>query len=493
MTKHTPSRHTAQQDDALYEVETELEPSEEDIPVSDHVPADVDGLVWTDEPSDEDAPEPDYSPDLTNVETHAFWDARPEFRTIHDYAKAKMASPYAVLASVLANVVAATPHTVVLPAIIGSEASLNMFVGFVGKSGDGKGIAESVAGDAVHLNIDKPVFRNSVVSGQAFHHIFAERRKVEGSSDLETVRTNFNAIISVQEIDMLTAMAKQQGSTIMPTLRSVAMGERLGGVAATSTARITIEPMTYRLCLTAGIQPERSESLFGDTAGGTPQRFIYVSAADPDVLDFPVEPPEPLFWTPPNWSLCESKYKDGTEWRVIKMPDIVVKEVWKARADRQRENSDATDGHWMLAREKVAASLAILDGRHYVTEEDWELSLFLMRHSDRQREKCFQACQAQRNKNLKSQGIAQGIQQAAASEYIETKALEPVATRITTILGKAGEKGLSRRDVEKLLGTKQQGMMDSALDLLTSRDLIETYESEYNKKVTTKYRIRSSR
>jgi hypothetical protein len=71
-----------------------------------------------------------------------FWDARPVLRHIRDFARARRVGPWALLGCVLVRVVAAVPPNVVLPAMIGGNASLNLFLGVVSVSGGGKGTAE---------------------------------------------------------------------------------------------------------------------------------------------------------------------------------------------------------------------------------------------------------------------------------------------------------------------------------------------------------------
>jgi hypothetical protein len=56
-----------------------------------------------------------------------------------------------VLGVVLARVAAVTPPRLVLPALVGGQASLNPYIGLVGPAGAGKGAAEAAAADAVNL------------------------------------------------------------------------------------------------------------------------------------------------------------------------------------------------------------------------------------------------------------------------------------------------------------------------------------------------------
>src|SRR5260221_9892267 len=78
-----------------------------------------------------------------------FWDASPNLARIRDFSRSRMAPPWGVFGCTLAKAVTATSPRVVLPAIVGSEASLNVFVAIVGTSGMGKGISDSVSDELI--------------------------------------------------------------------------------------------------------------------------------------------------------------------------------------------------------------------------------------------------------------------------------------------------------------------------------------------------------
>src|SRR5829696_4341629 len=77
-----------------------------------------------------------------------FWSSRPVLGHVRDFARARRASPWAVLGAVLVRVTVAVPPFLALPPLVGGPASLNIYVGLVGPSGAGKGAAEAVARDA---------------------------------------------------------------------------------------------------------------------------------------------------------------------------------------------------------------------------------------------------------------------------------------------------------------------------------------------------------
>ena len=77
------------------------------------------------------------TPDLHTTESgdldpeSVFWEARPELAAVRQYARAAMASPWAVLGCTLARVALSVPPVVVLPPLgndASAVASLNLFV-----------------------------------------------------------------------------------------------------------------------------------------------------------------------------------------------------------------------------------------------------------------------------------------------------------------------------------------------------------------------------
>lgn len=427
-------------------------------------------------------PEPDTEvaqPAETTNGIHPFWGARETLQTIHDFAKARMVSPPAVLAGVLVGVVAATPHDVVLPPIIGSMASLNLSVGFVGESGSGKGASESVARECVLLGGGMPFERTSVISGPGFTYIFADRRKADRNDGggMETVRTAYNALVSIPEIDMLAGFKAQTGSTIMPTLRSVAMGEMLGGHASTEEKRVKVLPLSYRCCVTVGVQPARSAVLFRDADGGTPQRFLFVSVTDPHAERNPPEAPEPLVWIPPAWDWAESQMYAGQQHRVMRVPDVAVEATKTIRWERNTGKGDPMDGHRNLLRLKVSAALGILEGRTSITEEDWYLADVFLKHSDAQRERCMKALNETLRVERRAVGVGEAHAEIAKAEALEHALVPEVKRKILVAIKAAGEPGLAVGMIAKKLSKAQREHVTAALEALVRDERIVQYRA----------------
>lgn len=80
-------------------------------------------------------------------------------RKIHEWARARYVSPWAVLFGMLLWAAASVPPNVQLPSVVGGRASLNLLCAFVGMSGAGKGNSAKVAALAWPVEILTPRVR----------------------------------------------------------------------------------------------------------------------------------------------------------------------------------------------------------------------------------------------------------------------------------------------------------------------------------------------
>ena len=298
-----------------------------------------------------------------------FWTAREVLAHLHTFARARRAAPWAVLGVALARVVVATPPRVVLPALVGSDASLNIFVAIVGASGAGKGAAMGAGTDALDVG---DLQSAPLGSGEGLTRVFVHR--VNGVLEQHT-----DAVLaSVGEVDTLTALTGRAGATLQPVLRNAYMGEEFGFGYADSNKRLVVGAHRYRLALLVGVQPLRAGGLMADADGGTPQRLLWLPATDPHAPDTPPDLPAPMHWSPPP---LPSSDADVERIRLSVCSEARAT-VDEARLQRIRGLSDALQSHALLSRLKVAAALGLLDGRLEVSAEDWQLASAVMMLSD---------------------------------------------------------------------------------------------------------------
>lgn len=403
----------------------------------------------------EDAPEVEFlaTPSPAPDEHEAFWRSTPRLRHVHDYARARLCCPYAALGVVLARLVTAAPPHVMLPPLVGSHASLNLFVALVGPSGAGKGAAEQAATDM--LDVGSHVETATVGSGEGIAHLYAHREKGQVVRDREAV------LFTVPEVDNLVALGARQGSTLMPQLRSAWSGEGLGFSYADPTKRLPIDRHTYRLGLVLGVQPGRAAPLLDDADGGTPQRFLWVPTLDPDAPDATPDAPEPLRLPYPMWPVPDRGRI------VLPVPAVAEAAIRTARLARLRGEGDALDGHALLCRLKVAAALALLESRKAVQDEDWQRAGHLMAVSAATRSGVERHLATEAARTNLSRGKAEGARAAVAADTAAEVVVRRVAPRVLSRLRAAGgEQPWS--DARKAMTSRDRAAFEDAVDSLVN-------------------------
>lgn len=403
-----------------------------------------------------------------------FWSARRSLRHLHTYARARRVAPWAVLGAALANVVAATEPNAQLPPTIGSYASLNLFIGLVGPAGTGKDAARKVAKEALELPKDSKFITAPLGSGEGLAHMFMRERK-EGAEQV-----NDAALVTIGEIDTLGALMKRQSSTVSSQLRQAAMGEELGFFYVDTSKRMMVPEHRYRMCLLAGIQPKRAAVLLGDADGGTPQRFAWMPAFDPEAPDVVPDCPDPMLWVPPRWHEAGGRQIGGMYRSAVKLPQIAVDTVIAAHLARTRGQGEALDGHALLTRLKVAAALAILEGRTFVDDEDWALSGLVMATSDATRQLCLDELSKANQRDNVRQAEAEATRTIVVQERIDEASIQRVARGIKRNLAR-NSGPVAHADLRKCLAGRDRTYFEPALNaLMLAGDVLEEKTEHHN-------------
>lgn len=306
-----------------------------------------------------------------------FWNARPCLQHIRDAAHNRARSADAVLLFTLGRVAAITHPTIMLPAIAGGRASLNFLGGIISSSGGGKSTAGSVARDLVPIDLKNVVADVPPGSGEGLTELYFEMVDEEDASGKNRKvkrQTKSGAFIYLDEGQALAEMGNRKGATLLPTLRSAWSGEVIGQSNATEATHRVLKAHSYRMAIMVGFQLEYAASLIADAAGGTPQRFVFATATDPSVPDDGPEWPGPLHIDVRPVQSLGQEISFDTELA----NEIRHRSVMQVRGQLV---PDALDTHGDLVRMKVAALLAIIDGRLDVTREDWDLAGLIMRSS----------------------------------------------------------------------------------------------------------------
>jgi len=295
-----------------------------------------------------------------------------------------------------------------------------------------------------------------VGSGEGLTHTFVKRTK---SGDIEQ---HTKAVLGdIPEVDTLAALGSRNGSTLLPLLRQAYMGELLGFGYADPTKRLTVQEHQYRLCLTIGVQPRRSGVLLDDADGGTPQRLLWLPALDRNAPDEPPDRPERMRWQLPR--LPPHDRHDGR----IRLPvcESARQAVDEARLSTIRGDAAALDGHALLARLKVAAALALLDGRAEVAEDDWTLAGTVLDVSDRTRGRVVETLRRTSADTNHARAEAEGERAVVVAGKVEDAVVRRVAQLLTRKLAGTAD-GLSGGVLRHRLPGRDRVHFDTAVDRL---------------------------
>lgn len=409
------------------------------------------------------------------VAAEGIWEQRPILRAIHGIAKAQMVGPWAVLGSVLAHVCCRIGPHVVLPAIVGSKASLNLFVGLVGPSGAGKDAAIAVAEELMQTGHTP---RRKLGTGQGIDAMFSKQTQKHGPVQFSDV-----ALMMAPEVDTVDSHSKMSGSTLMSTLREVYSGSDLGAHYADQHKRRPVRRHSYRAAVIAGIQPARSQVLLADADGGTPQRWLWMptNASGDDTGPKLVPPSCVDWWTDYDaWQPVGEVEGDEAVQRkmeiVLDVCDQAVLEVRAARAKRLRssltDQSNDMAGHMLLTRLKVAAILGFLERRTEVVDADWELAGRIIGKSEETRAICSNVLAERATQNARSRGKHDAIRQQAAEEVTESDMAQRALRAIMVQMAKKTE--WSRSELRRALRSTMRDGMDEAIDMLMRTGQIRT-------------------
>ncbi|WP_411815510.1 hypothetical protein [Gordonia sp. SND2] len=418
-----------------------------------------------------------------------FWAARPSLALIRAAALAETAAPWAVLTTVLMRVLAAVPHDVYLPGLGGpnsSPGSLNLYGGIVSKPSGGKGTAAKVA---ARLYPHPAIFEAGAGSGEGIGHLFGAT-----VLDKETKTTEFrwsrrSVLLDIAEVDTLTAMTRRESSTIDSVLRQAFSGESIMFSYATVEKRLRLPAGEYRLCGVVHVQPQRASGLFAGADGGTPQRFIWAAASDPRIgaavdYDGRTLTHDDTGTYRPEW------------WGNGQIIDVCTEALDEIRAERLRrardftfvDNPDDTDqalgGHTMYAREKVAAALAILDGRENINPDDWALSGTVIAMSNHTRDRLIEAMEIGRLAAAERRGMEKGAEKIGAKATETDIDVERFSDTTRWALGRLDSLGgdATFREIYQTCSKPRRAYLKRALIELEDRGLIESREVQTTSK-----------
>lgn len=406
----------------------------------------------------------------------SFWQARPALDHVRRAAWSRARSADAFLGAVLARVAALTNPRITLPAITGAPSSLSLYVALVGASGTGKSSTVAAVAELLPYEGDRVADNMPLGSGEGLIELFfdlTDEVGTDGKPRKVKRQTRHGAFVSLDEGQALAELGSRKGSTLLPMLRTAWTGATLGTSNASTETKRKLPAGSYSLGMVIGFQPSKAADLLADSAGGTPQRFEWVSCTDPGLPDELPDWPGPLRWTHP--ALVGF---DGTP-TTITVPTSITDPI-RAHARRLTRGEvapDEMDSHAVLARLKVAALFAVLDGRTNITDDDFELSGEFQRVSHRVRAVVLAAVDIERRKATDAQTRRYVEREDAVGASVVNMAVERMAKAIGRHVHRATcEQGCTRRCATQATAgrDRQTATIDEAIERATALRWVRT-------------------
>lgn len=410
-----------------------------------------------------------------------FWDSREVLRAVRGFARSRRIGRWALLGAVLARASAEVPPSIVLPPTRGSVASLNVFIGLCADSGGGKSAAVEAASEVLRTDGGMRPLVTAPGSGEGLLAAYVHVEKVKGEAP-KVKQHQMSVLFDVDEIGSLGALASRTNSTLLPFLKSAWSGRLLATQNAEAERVRRVEAHAYRMAVVAGVQTAHADAILSDEGGGFPQRWLWMPTYDAQ-MPGPAETipdPEPYRWKVPG--IPVTREQDGTvtlpRQREMTLPQEAVTAIHVAAAVANRPigapapqgaEGAALDGHALLSRAKVAALIALLEGRdREITSQDWSLAGTVMEVSDHTRG----AIQSQRAREA-SQAADRQAARAGRSTFIAREAEENVRVqkarrRVATVLESAPAGGMTESQIRKNVTASLRETVPEALDLMES-------------------------
>lgn len=319
-----------------------------------------------------------------------FYDESDALTRIRDAANARRVAPDAVLGAILCRVAASINPSIMLD--LPTPSGLNFITALIGEAGDGKSKANRVACDLLPKVCELDEL--PIGSGEGLVDVYMESvdEVVEGRSKPRRVKRQAHecAYFYFDEGEMLLRHRNRQDSTIEQNIRNAWTGGPIGTTNADPEKRRLLANNSYRFALVMGLQPIYAAELIAENAGGTPQRFLFMSAVDANMPDYCPSWRGPLILKP-----RELVGPIPVDREIVRLIDSIV-----VKRHRRIIIPDPLDTHRELLTLRVAALLAILDGVEGVDLERWNRAIIVYENSKNVRVELQSRAQIERRDRL---------------------------------------------------------------------------------------------
>jgi hypothetical protein len=269
-------------------------------------------------------------------------------------------------------------------------------------------------------------------------------------------------LFSVDEVDSLASMQARSGQTTMSVIRSGFSGETLG-YSYRGRSKEKVNAHSYRMTMIVSVQPERAGGLFADSAGGTPQRFMWFPGRDKRIkADAPAWPADAK-GAPRSLPVVDLR---KLPYGGLEIPDEARQLIRQARQDSMTGQDDALDGHSLFCREKFAYALALFDGRTDMNSDDWKLSGIAAAVSDWCRLRAQNTLRNAETAFAAERGRLRGVESYESDitrACIANDELKRILTWAVKKLTEAEGRRMSKRDLSRSASSRDRAKFTEAM------------------------------
>lgn len=376
-----------------------------------------------------------------------FWERRGFLRHVRDAAWSRDESPHGVLLAVLALLSAHLDPSVRVETGIKSPLPLNMYAGLVSTSGEGKSSATAAATRMLSITYPDVLAVGAIApeevprthnlgTGQGVAEMYMGTvREIDPETSKPgpplRCQVRHKVMFDVDEAGEMLAGMQLRGSTLSSVLRSAWSGNMRG--QANASKETYREVTDFTIGIVAGFQREVLARLLTDVEreNGTPQRFLFGPVRDPFVPDIEDTPADP-------GPLRVGPLPIGQVDVCPQLRRAIKEESLKRRRGELGLTQLESQRPAMLAR--VAALLAILDGRTVVESDDWTLARALFGCSlavQREAEAWAHELEAEKSEAKNARAVSLAVATAAAVDG-RTVTVDRYQARILGYLPAAG-------------------------------------------------------
>jgi hypothetical protein len=249
----------------------------------------------------------------------------------------------------------------------------------------------------------------------------------------------------------------------MSVLRSGFSGETLG-YSYRGRSKEKVEAHSYRMTMIVSVQPERAGGLFADTAGGTPQRFMWFPGRDKRIKV--ARPAWPTDASGARHSLPTIDPR-ALPFGGIQIPPEAEALILQAREDANGSgNDEALNGHALYCREKFAYALALFDGRVHIDSDDWKLSGIAAAVSDWCRLRAQNTLTQAETTMAAERGRLRGVESyesEISKAVIANEELKRILTWAIKKLGAADSRRMKKRDLTQAASSRDRAKFTEAM------------------------------